>query len=216
MAPRQQKSKVADMDKTELESLIANAVKDAVQNVCTAIEDLKQEVANLKSALSDRDEEINMLKEKLESRLDEQEQYGRRNNIRIFGIPEQENENTDQIVLDVAKRIQAKVDISLIDRSHRVGRRGEKPRPVIVKFTSYAARRAVFSVKKNLKGSGITIREDLTVSRLSLLKRSMEEYGNRNVWSIDGVIMIKIGNKKPLRVRSDQELDSLLARHPPE
>ena len=79
----------------------------------------------------------------------------RRKNTRIFGIPENEKEDTDRIVLDMAKKINASVEISPIDGSHRVGRSGDKPRPIIVKFTSYAARKALFIVKKHLKGTGI-------------------------------------------------------------
>ena len=47
MAPKQQKQnvQVVDMEMTELESLIAIAVKDAVQSMCAAIQDLKEEGA---------------------------------------------------------------------------------------------------------------------------------------------------------------------------
>ena len=63
---------------------------------------------------------------------------------------------------------------------------------MIVKFTSYGGRKEVFSRKKQLKGSGITIKEDLTSRRRDALKRAIELYGLRNVWSSDGKILFSL------------------------
>jgi hypothetical protein len=46
-------------------------------------------------------EEIDCLK----GRIEEMEQYSRRQSVRISGIPESEDENTDMVVLDIARRI---------------------------------------------------------------------------------------------------------------
>ncbi|KAE8741065.1 hypothetical protein FOCC_FOCC013403 [Frankliniella occidentalis] len=155
--------------------------------------------------------------ESLNYKCEELEQYGRRNNVRIFGIAEQRNENTDQLVLDLAKKLKVNIQLNNIDRSHRVGKpMGSTPRPIIVKFTSYASKKAVFQAKKLLKGTRTTVREDLTRERLALLKEAIRNYSEKNVWTSDGVIMIKVGeNTRPLRVRNDAELSSMLERHPP-
>jgi hypothetical protein len=42
---------------------------------------------------------------RLKGRIEEMEQYSRRQIVRILGIPESEDENTDVIVLDIARRI---------------------------------------------------------------------------------------------------------------
>ena len=106
---------------------------------------LKEEMALLRQELKQRDELIASLEEKNkllekrieanEDRIDDLEQYSRTNNVRISGIPEAEIENTDLIVINMAKAIGANVSPHDICRSHRVGNRiPSKPRNIIVKF----------------------------------------------------------------------------------
>ena len=73
------------------------------------------------------------------------EQYTRRTNVRIYGIAEQPEENTDNLAVDFFKS-ELKVDVASndISRSHRVGKKSEaKPRPIIVRFTKHKTKVAV-------------------------------------------------------------------------
>lgn len=213
-ADNQNNNKVGEMSKKELVSLITECLKPVQKTVNAMkkeVEDLHEKVANLTHEISKKDKEIVNLKE----RLEEQEQYSRRNNLRIFGVEETRNENTDELVVKVAAQIGVSIEQSQIDRSHRIGKRdSKKPRPIIVKFIGYAPRRTMFTAKKGLKGTGITIREDLTAQRLELLKRAVEAYYQENVWSNDGVIMVKAGTEK-CRLKSFSDLDRLILKHSP-
>ena len=61
----------------------------------------KEEISNLKSqAAALKTQEI-----KDSIKVDELEQYGRRQNLEIVGVPEKEDENTNAIVLEVAKML---------------------------------------------------------------------------------------------------------------
>lgn len=55
--------------------------------------------------------------------------------------------------------------------------------------------------KRNLKGSGITVREDLTKVRHALLREAISRFGLHNVWSNDGVIIVKHQGTKTRLVR---------------
>ncbi|XP_026289139.2 protein unc-13 homolog C-like [Frankliniella occidentalis] len=202
------------MSQKELITLISEClkpVKTEITRLTKEVEDLQVEVLNLSKDISQKDKKI----EELEGRLEEHEQYSRRNNLRIFGVTESPKENTDDLVVKVAKKINVDIDVSQIDRSHRIGKPGSNPRPIIVKFIGYGPRQAMFRAKKALKGSGITIREDLTKQRLDLLKGAAEVYFEKNVWSHDGVIMVKIGDHRPFRLKRSSELDSLMEKHEP-
>ncbi|KAK3910875.1 LINE-1 retrotransposable element ORF1 protein [Frankliniella fusca] len=209
------KQTVAEMSKKELVQLISECLKPVqsdIKEVKDDVDSLRTDIEFLTSKLSEKDKII----EGLQRRLAEQEQYARRNNLRIFGVDEsQQKEDTDKLVMDVARRIGVQIDKSQIDRSHRLGKPGPKPRPIIVKFIGYSPRRSMFTAKKALKGSGITIREDLTRERLELLKEASEAYNQRNVWTQDGVVMVKIGDFRPKRLKSIDELHALLEIHPP-
>ena len=93
----------------------------------------------------------------LECKIDDLEQYFRRNCIKITGVSENKDENSDDVALNVINKLilgPEKISISIdkIERSHRVGKpRGNRPRDIIVKFTSYRDRALVYAKKSNLK-----------------------------------------------------------------
>ena len=145
------------------------------------------------------------LQEKLtvvENELNEQLQYSRRNMILIHGIDEPNGrENTDDVAIEVFKKIDVDVKKNQINRSHRLGPRKmipgkEHKRPIIVSFCSYREKKAVFDAKKKLKGSKTVITESLTKSRYALLQQCYETYGKNNCWSYDGKIWVFQENEK--------------------
>ena len=106
------------------------------------------------------------------------------------------------MVLDVINnKLNIEMSQTSIDRSHRLGQRkgpGEKPRPIIVKFTRYKDRHHVFSKKKLLKWTRISVTESFTLKWMEHLKKARKQYGFVNVWTLDGKIMFKgnAGNPK--------------------
>ncbi|KAK3922774.1 Spike glycoprotein [Frankliniella fusca] len=210
-----QTEKVAEMERGELESLILKTVQVALKPVSDSLETLTKEIEELKVDLQQNDHRISKLEKFVENKLDELEQYGRRNNLRIFGVPEKPGEDTDDIVLQVAEKMGVELDKSVIDRSHRVGKRGSQARPIIVKFIGYGPRRTMFTNKKNLKNSKITVREDLTAYRLQVLKEAVSRYGMKQVWSRDGIIKINVGSQEPVGVKTLEYLNSITMDYPP-
>ncbi|XP_071504671.1 uncharacterized protein [Diadema antillarum] len=169
-----------------------SVIKEIVDAVYTAVyEKLGDELhASFQLELKQRDEKISELassSEKLqkkikylESELEKQEQYSRRQCLRVYGLPESPKENTDDAILALASKIGVDLDVRDLDRSHRITskpRSGDrstnhqspaKPRPLLVKFARYNARNQMYAAKSRLKGTGIVIREDLTSERQEL------------------------------------------------
>ncbi|KAK3909296.1 LINE-1 retrotransposable element ORF1 protein [Frankliniella fusca] len=192
------------------------AFADAIKPVAKSIQSLTDEITDLKIELRAKDDKISKLESYVETRLDELEQYGRRNNLRIFGIPEEENENTDDIILDLAAKMEVMMHRSCIDRSHRIGRRiPGTPRPIIAKFVDYGNRRSLYEAKKNLKGTKIVVREDLTALRSKVLKEAIFQYGVKRVWTRDGVIKINVVLDHPEEARTSLQLKQILMQYPP-
>ncbi|KAJ4437953.1 hypothetical protein ANN_13892 [Periplaneta americana] len=100
-------------------STCASVLVHAVAELSTALEESRGLVNELKLALDDRNKKIRHL----ECRIDDMEQYQRRQCLRIFGVPEVENEDTDVIAIQVAEKTGVSLQVSDIDRSHRVGKR---------------------------------------------------------------------------------------------
>ena len=78
---------------------------------------------NLEKSLEKQQELI----AKLHTKSNEAEQYSRRNCLRLFGVPETQGENTDEIMIRVAKeKLGINLSIENIDRSHRTGALGRQ------------------------------------------------------------------------------------------
>lgn len=211
MAPK--KHSPACQPAANIEDLVKQAIADQLQPLMLQLQEIiaehKEAVKQLQDQLHAKDCEILQIKSELKDKQDELEQYQRRQSIRIFGIPEETGEDSDVIAIRVARDLGVDLDLRDIDRSHRVGRRQDaKPRPIIVKFVSYRKRNEIFRKKKGLKGSAVTIREDLTTTRLAVLREAITRFGVRQVWSTDGVINIKVGLNK-YKVCTMEQLNKL-------
>lgn len=170
-------------------------IKEAVS---TQFEEyMKKQDKVIKDLLADN-KTIKAENEILLQRVDRTEQYSRRNNIRIFGIPELENENLEEIVLNVFNNeMDLNIPLENIERCHRVGKqkKNSKPRAVLVKFASYRTRKLVYDNKRKLKSKGITVKEDLTSIRLGMYMKACESFDFKSVWSSDGAVFVKFKSK---------------------
>ena len=158
-------------------------LKSSVEVMSDKFDEYEKDRKEKEKIINGLQNEVSFLKERidlLEKKSDDSEQYSRRNCLLVHGVEEQEQENTDNIVLNVIKE---HLDIELLvkdfDRSHRTGKSNSKSkrRPIIVKFISYNDRRAIFNNKKRLKGTGISITDSLTAERMRQLKKC-----KRSIW----------------------------------
>ena len=177
---------------------LRSIVKDAITEV---IDDKLREIKDDNTKLKKDNKALKKRVKKLETAMDDAEQYSRRNCLRISKMTEQENEDTDQLVLQVAETVGAAINLSDIDRSHRLGKPGNRlVRDIIVRFTSYRARAKLMSKRSNLKTSelrGVYVNEDLTRLRSKLLFEARNRVKAKRLlgaWSSDGRVLVK--NKK--------------------
>ena len=80
--------------------------------------------------------------------MDDLEQYGGRDNFRIAGIPDSDNDDFDSAVLKICSAVEVNPSVqpSYIAVSHRLGtKEAGKTRQVIVKFVTRNVRVRVYS-----------------------------------------------------------------------
>ena len=165
----------------------------------------EREITQLKRTLNS----LNLRLDKADRALDRQEQYSRRNYLLIHGIDEENQENTDEVVISVLKKeMDEEITHLDIDRSHRLGNRKldkSKPRPIIIKFSRYNVKARIFKNKRKLKEKRISITESLTKTRMEKLQKAGEEHSFRNVWTNDGKILyIDINDHNRVKVFYDR------------
>ena len=130
-----------------------------------AITKLTHTVEALKKGSAEKDNQIVTLQRQvteMETKLDDLEQHGRRDSIRIFGLSEASSGTTDDKVLRLCNQrmqISPPLTIDEISVSHRVGKPGEPdangtpppPRPLLVRFATRRSRNRVISERKKLR-----------------------------------------------------------------
>ena len=73
-------------------------------------------------------DDLKKLQQSTTMHLDELEQYGRRENLEIHGVPTMRNESTNQIVKTVANNLNVQLDERHISTSHRLKQNEEDTR----------------------------------------------------------------------------------------
>jgi len=109
--------------------------------------------------------------------LDRQEQYMRRENILIYGVEENKEDNDDgqTVLFKITDELEIDLKDNEIQRVHRLGqkiRNNENPRPIIARFVSHNKRNEFLTNKRELKyiEGRQHVCEDLTPLRYKLLK----------------------------------------------
>ena len=166
-------------------------------------ETLQFEVGNLQETTKSSQETIAGLEEAnavLREQLDDLEQYTRRTNIQIFGIPEPtgtDPEDTNAKAIDFfAYQLGITVSADHISRSHRNGKRGRTPRLIIVRLVHYKTKVQLLRKRRELKAreTNFDIWEDLTQCRRDILHyfdNDITEGIIDKVWTIERIIFMR-------------------------
>ena len=182
------------------------------------MDDLKKENIALKREVSDLK---NALEWAMQS-IDDSEQYTGKHNFEIHGITEFEVENVCDHVVNLGNLPNANIHRSDINICHRMAsNNSDKPRPIIVRFRSYSAKRELYAARKHLRDielgehfagtDKIYINENLTRYRKDLFAKVRKHKKDKqwhSSWSIDGKLFIKkTQNGKPVRIHCVEDLE---------
>ena len=146
--------------------------------------------------------------------IDRQEQYSRKNSIRIRNVREERGEQIEELTIKTLKdELDLVIDPTEIDIVHRVGRYNEgKHRAILVKFMSHKSKEKVMQLKKN--APNVKIHEDLApgikkiYDHLSFGRRS---FNIESIWTIDGRIKYRLNNNpRAFEIRSYADYDKVI------
>ena len=162
----------------------------------------EKEVGDLMQMASYLDSATNTLQKEMvdvQTDVESGEMYSRRNTFEIDGYPEDPNEDTNKIALDLLADLGFKnVNFKDICRSHRTSRRRKKkhlPRPIYVKLVNHDLKEEVLKHKDRLRKipsyRHVYIDENLTKHRRWLYSRVRYEVGNDSCYTYDGTIYVK-------------------------
>ncbi|KAB0802543.1 hypothetical protein PPYR_04729 [Photinus pyralis] len=158
-------------------------------NLChSKLDDNAKELAKINTRIDSHDDLIQSLQQENHQfrkslsvqklKTDELEQYTRRNNIEVHGIPQIQGEDVYQLIQKVAVALGVNVDKGGIDTCHRISKSSSSS-VIICKFVNRYTKEEMLAkrkIKRNLsttdigfsRGSTIYINENLTVYRRQL------------------------------------------------
>lgn len=199
-----------------------NMVQMFVDGFNSELKSLKQEVNDLKLSLQFSQKELDEAKSKigsleantninsssidqvncglidLDAKTDYLENQSRRNNVVIYGIPEEVGETWNSCENKVKHEIAEKLEIKdelLIERAHRVGvkgrdqkrpringnggrRQNDQPRPIVAKFLNWKQKSTVVRAAQKKRPKGVMFKDDLSEKvlekRSQLIPRMLE------------------------------------------
>ena len=214
-----------NQQREDFNSMIATLMKSQNERY----DQLRSEMVELKVSLQYSQKDIDALKEttassgllettqeKIEDlgkKIDYLENQSRQNNILFEGIPESPNETWDDTEAKVHDLLKSKLGFTEkpdIERAHRIGAfRTSQQRPVIVKFNRYKDRAAVLKNAKNLKGTSIYAKDDVSEKVLASRKSQMEKLrdarsnGKIAYFSLDRLIIKERDGRPHLDISND-------------
>ena len=210
----------------EVIKIVTKAVSEAIMDTVTQrvyssldhdfqtklklIHDLEKSVSNLERKLA-----------KVETDVKDQELYSRRNCLRINGLAESANEDTDTVVINLAKdKLGIQLSPGDIDRSHRLpvrtnaGNDDDQPRlpkPLLVKFTRYSMRDRVYRARSKLQENArhIFINEHLSRDRQMLFFKVRNHHSIKKAWTNDFKITALTKDNRKVKITTENDLDRL-------
>lgn len=222
------------------ETTIVNALKESVNaqfasmsndifSLNTKMDSLQNENRDLKIKVTENDNKIAHLEKELYKALNETgdlESYVRRQCLVINNLKPQVGKTDLELFLDLCSTNFNDLNITsdTISKLHRLPRNPntqtdtEKSLALVVKFVKDMTRDSLFKNKRNLKGKGVTITELLTSKRSHLLSKCIEKIPydplTRAIWTDNGRILVKLGNTRPVLIKTPDDLEKLIREFP--
>lgn len=156
-------------------------LESKLDDVCVALKDINSRIMDNKKNITE-----------LQDRVESLEQKAKANSLRVFGVEESENEDLSGVLVGLfSEKLNINIsqtDIDYVFRLRKKKEQIEKTSPIIIHFVSNTVRNRIYHAKKLLRGTPISIFEDLTRNRYGLLMATKRKFGNNMVWTEGGKV----------------------------
>lgn len=187
---------------TELNDRLDGLVYDNVQ--------LREEVDKLKNSQSEY--EI-YTKEAIE-RSNRNEQYSRKNNVKIMGIehPDDETEEslTERVTSILAAVAKVKVEETKIMALHRIPGKSGMPKPVLLKLMNNSVKTSIMKKRKEMKRAGFRLVDDVTKHNTNLINRLSLHAKIDSAWYFNGSVFGKTKEGKRHKFDTCSDIDEVI------
>jgi hypothetical protein len=153
-----------------LSKLFISGKAETLKAVNDLSEKFDRELAAAKQEISELKKSNNVMQDK----IDQLENENRKNNIVVFGLVENEgNDSFEDFRILAETKLDVVISKEEVDQAYRIGNlRGQ--RPIMICFSQYKSKITIMQNVGKLKGSQISISDDLTPKARTIKKRLLK------------------------------------------
>ena len=191
--------------------------KDEMSVLNSRVEGLVAANSALKNDIKTKDAQINELKSKVtdleilaknaQSKANYNEQYSRKNNIKIHGVKEEPHENTQEVTTNLLRDV-AGVTVSEDDiiAVHRIPGKKDSTRPILLKVKNSSVKTKVMQNRPKVKSTGkYKLSDDVTALNSSLITRLLAHPKIEQAWFFNGSVYGLVKTSQAVSQADDQE-----------
>lgn len=200
---------------------------EQITTLSTAVTNLSIQSSDITGQIEQQRIYIQQLEERvngLEYEHDSLEQYTRKYNVEIHGVPERSDENLPVLISSIAAALGTSIRGDDIDIVHRVYAKPPKVKPIIVRFKSYGKKQEFYQARFRLRDADLAaiipgdnterptiyINENLTSRRKDLFGKAWKLKKDKNyhrLWTVDGKILLrKSAGDRAIRITDEEDL----------
>ena len=172
-------------------------IQEKLQEVEDENKHLRHDILQLKNelkSLKTQNEETEKRSKLSLSKANYNEQYSRKNNLKILNIKENQSETEEGLKSVVCTMLQGKgvdLDSSKILAIHRIPGKQGHPRPVLMKVMNNNEKTKIMKKRSELKTAGNRLVDDVTHLNTELISRLLKHKDIGQAWYFNGSVFAK-------------------------
>ena len=195
-----------------------DSMKKEIEQLKRDAESLRKENSKLKKDLGDAQKhnaEIETIAKQALQKANQNEQYSRKNNVKIQNIEEKTEEDEISLLNTVGSMLQAQgVDIrpESVIAIHRIPGKSGAPKPVLIKFRNNNDKTKVMKQRAGMKAAGHRLVDDVTKLNTTLISDLNDHALVEVAWYFNGSVYGKTKSGKRLKFELYDDIDSVIAK----
>lgn len=183
------------------------------------IEKLSKRNQNCQRRIDDLEEKLLETEElcrDANKRSNKNEQYSRKNNVKIHNIIEEENETEESLTTRMQKILKdqnVELQKEKIQAIHRIPTKPGKIRPVIIKVTNNSVKTEIMKKRKEMKDAGYKLSDDVTALNTGLINRLTLHSGIQSAWFFNGSVYGETKEKRRMKFDLYDNIDQIIQKH---
>ena len=178
--------------KKEIDTKVQEKIKEKTTEINDRLDSLTYENVRLRERLETVEKELKANEALTQTAMRKDnynEQYSRKNNIKIMGVPEKTIEILEGTICEILhKKAGYIIDPRKIDAIHRIPEKAGMPKPVLLKKWNNHAKTTIMSHRKEMKEAGYSLVDDVTKFNKELINRFTMHEHIASEWFFNGSV----------------------------